>query len=132
MSKPDALACLQASHGGIAPEPQAPVLSWHLNVGGAGVDVEQLTGECVLRLAAIGWRAEPRVRPCARLGDAGLPPGLPEHLVPAEERQIDTGGEAAWTFARWLADQYSSWPTDMNILWLSRSEPLAATSRPLV
>ena len=45
------LAGRQAGHPGIAPEPQLAVLGRHRDVGGAGVDVEQLAGQRVLRVA---------------------------------------------------------------------------------
>ena len=62
------LAGRQAGHPGIAPEPELAVLSRHGDVGGAGVDVEQLPGQRVLRLPAVRRRAEPRIHPGARPG----------------------------------------------------------------
>ena len=110
------LAGGQAGHPGVAPEPELAVLRWHGDVGGAGVDDEQLPGQRVLRVAAVSRRAEPRIHPGTRPGgrvlrvgggvvmrllvghqrpvrgvravDARLQPGLPEDLVPAEEGQV--------------------------------------------
>ena len=47
----DGLAGRQAGHPGVAPEPELAVLRRHGDVGGAGVDVEQLPGQRVLRVA---------------------------------------------------------------------------------
>ena len=62
------LAGRQAGHPGVAPEPELAVLRRHGDVGRAGVDVEQLPGQRVLRLPAVARRAEPRIHPGARPG----------------------------------------------------------------
>ena len=100
----------------IPPEPQAAVGVGDVNgPGGRFVGDEDGAGEGVLRTAAVGRRAEPRIAPGAgprRVGidlrvvvrffvpheraigrrgavDARFPPRLPEQFVPAEERQVN-------------------------------------------
>ena len=83
---------------------QVPVQMFGLGVDlGAGVGL--LVGD---QGAVVGARA---------VGGAGLPAGLPEALVAAEEGEVDAGGRAAAsTLVRWVADQYSSCPTERKVL----------------
>ena len=102
---------------GVAPEAQRGVLRRHFDCRGADVDGEDRAGQFVLRTAAIGRGAEPRVAPGAgpdarilwierfvgvrllvaderamvgaRTVDAVFPAGLPEDLVAAEEGEVD-------------------------------------------
>ncbi len=113
------LARRQAGHPGVAPESELAVGSRHCDISRADIDGEQLSGQRVLRLPAVRWRAEPRIHPGTRPGrwvlrirgsvvmrllvghqrpvggvrsvDARFPPGLPEDLVPAEEREVHPG-----------------------------------------
>ena len=52
--------------------------------------------------------------------------------LPLKNARFTPASRAASTFARCWPDQYSSWPVDRKILWLSSSEPLVAMSRPLM
>src|SRR5262249_48195859 len=55
-------------HRGAAPEPHLAVGRRHLQAHRAGVDLEDGAGQPVLRAAAVGRRAEPRVAPAAGPG----------------------------------------------------------------
>ena len=59
-----------------------------------------------------------------------LPAGLPVDLVAAEEGQVDPGVTGGLTFVRWSFDQYSSCPTDRNILCFVSRAGSTAVSRP--
>ena len=48
--------------------------------------------------------------------------------LPEKKARLTPWSRAAVTLARWLPLQYSSWPVDMNILWLSRRDPEVSTS----
>ena len=51
--------------------------------------------------------------------------------LPLKNARFMPASRAASTFARWLADQYSSCPLVSRILWFCRTDGLLATSTPL-
>ena len=50
--------------------------------------------------------------------------------LPEKKARLTPWLRAEVTFARWLADQYSSWPVDMNTLWLRSWAVPVSTSVP--
>src|SRR3954447_21758322 len=48
--------------------------------------------------------------------------------LPVKKARLTPASRAACRFARCEADQYSSWPLEMNSLWLRSSDGLLATS----
>jgi hypothetical protein len=48
--------------------------------------------------------------------------------LPLKNARLTPASRAAVTFVRCSADQYSSWPTERNVLWFFSSAPLRALS----
>jgi hypothetical protein len=51
--------------------------------------------------------------------------------LPLKNARSTPALRAASTFARWVPDQYSSWPTERNPLCSSSSAPRASVSTPV-